>query len=100
MAHFRRPVPKIVWAAKPPGSLDLTYFLRSVVSSSAGAASVADTTSFGVLSFFGEMDIDLDLCNETKGMPGFWEIWEENEREEREDVRGDIAGDIAIVELG
>lgn len=46
------------------------------------------------------MDIDLDLCNETKGMPGFWEIWEENEREEREDVRGDIAGDIAIVELG
>jgi len=31
----------IVWAANPPGSLDLTYFLRSSVSGSASA--VAET---------------------------------------------------------
>lgn len=61
---------------------------------------MADTTSFGVLSFVGEMDIHLDLCNETKGMSGFWETWEENESEERDDVRDDIESAIAIVELG
>lgn len=61
MAHFLRPVPIIVCAAKPPGRRDLTYFLRSAVSTSAGEATVADTTSLGVLkSGTREMDADLD----------------------------------------
>ena len=48
MADFLRPVPKIVCAANPPGSLDFTYIFRSAVSSSsAEAATVAETTSDG-----------------------------------------------------
>ena len=47
MALLRRPVPMMVCAANPPGSLDLTNFLRSSVSGSASA--VAETTREGVL---------------------------------------------------
>ncbi|KAK9165627.1 hypothetical protein Scep_000818 [Stephania cephalantha] len=41
MAHFLRPVPMIVWAANPPGSLDFTYFSRLAVSGSTGEATAA-----------------------------------------------------------
>ena len=52
MAHFRRPVPIIVCAAKPPGSLDLTYFFKPAVFNSSGeptAAAEATTASEWVL---------------------------------------------------
>lgn len=94
MAHFLRPVPIIVCAANPPGSRDLTYFLRFVVSSSAGEATVADITSLGVLRI-GATEMDFGCLNKRKVF-GCWEIWEENEREENEDVREDIERAIVI----
>lgn len=84
MADFRRPVPIIVWAAKPPGSLDFTYFFRSEVSKFSSDATDADTTSGDIRAMWEtEMDFDLGKAR----LFGWWEMREENEREEREDVR-------------
>ena len=86
MAHFLRPVPMIVWAANPPGSLDFTYFFRSAVSTSWGEATVASTVRGrgGVL-----VESESELGRAKERPLGLWEIWDENEREEREEVSED-----------
>ncbi|KAK2452455.1 30S ribosomal protein S9, chloroplastic [Trifolium repens] len=75
-----------VWAAKPPGSLDLTYFLRSAISGSARAMSavVAVTVNEGNL---GEREKVVVLGRKME--VGLREMLEEKESEEREDVRDD-----------
>ncbi|KAD4385514.1 hypothetical protein E3N88_25682 [Mikania micrantha] len=94
MAHFRRPVPISVWAAKPPGSLDLTNFSRFEISKSAvrgSAKAVATTVREGVF-VLGNWDDFRVGASETE--KGFCETCEENEREEKEDVR--VEREIAI----
>lgn len=84
----------IVCAAKPPGSLDLTYFFKSAVSNSSGeatAAAEATTASEEALVRW-EMERELERTKESE--EGLCEIWEENERDESEDVREDM--EIAI----
>jgi hypothetical protein len=85
----------IVWAAKPPGSLDFTYFLRFVVSSSAGGAAEASATREGAVAVTRESENGFGLGKER--LFGLWEIWEENEREERDEVREDKEIDIFVV---
>lgn len=91
MADFRRPVPKSVWAANPPGSVVFTNFLRSSVSDSTAATALAATTRG---ECFLTCDKDIGLAKEREYELGFWEIWEEKERDENEEVREDI--EIAI----
>lgn len=45
MAHFRLPVPIILWAAKPPGSRDLTYFSRLTPSTSSSETEALPATA-------------------------------------------------------
>lgn len=71
MAHLRRPVPKIGWAANPPGSLDLTNFLRSVASDSTGEATVAETRRRAGLE---KSERGRDFERENERVFGFCEI--------------------------
>lgn len=95
MADFLRPVPQIVCAAKPPGSLDLTYFFRLTVSGSspAGARTVAEMASERNL---GTCESETSFGRLTERLFGLEEIWEEKERDESEDEREDT--ETAIVE--
>lgn len=94
IADFLRPVPKIVCAAKPPGSLDFTYILRSAVSnSSEAAATEAETTREGNLA---TCETEMSFGRSKERLFGLEEIWEENERDDNEDVRE--ATETAIVE--
>lgn len=93
MAHLRRPVPKIGWAANPPGSLDLTNFLRSVASDSTGEATVAETRRRAGLE---ESERERDFERENERVFGFCEIWEEKESEDNEEVSEEIEIDILI----
>jgi len=85
----------IVWAAKPPGSLDFTYFLRFVVSSSAWGAAEARATREGAVAVTRESEKGFGRGKER--LFGLWEIWEENEREERDEVSEDKEIDIFVV---
>ena len=78
----------MVWAAKPPGSLDLTSCLRSAVSKSTRdgtAAAEAAMTGVEVL----DKERDLAEVKERAEAWGFWEIWEEKERKATDEARED-----------
>lgn len=96
MAHFLRPVPIMVCAANPPGSLDFTNFFKSAVSTSGSAtAEEAATMRGGNLEALDFKERGLDGAKETDWI-GLWEIWEENEREDKDEVREEIEVAIAI----
>lgn len=100
MAHLRRPVPMIFCAAKPPGSLDFTYFFSSIVSSSAtsaGAATVAVTEREARRADWAGNENN-EFVQEKESVFGPWETWEEKERDEREEARFET--DKAIVAGG
>lgn len=80
MADFRRPVPMIVWAANPPGSLDFTCFLIFSLSSSAGEASAATATAVTAREgFLGTRERESVLVLANERVFGFWEMLEEKE---------------------
>ncbi|EHA8590090.1 hypothetical protein COCNU_scaffold014964G000010 [Cocos nucifera] len=99
IAHFRRPVPMIFWAAKPPGSLDFTYFSKLIPSRSAvvGANTPPATAATAVeeeeatIAEGGFLRrgaaLGLRQIRGRESVCGFEEIWEEKEREEKEEVR-------------
>lgn len=84
MAVFRRPVPIIVWAAKPPGSLDFTYFVRSSVSKFSSVETDADTTREETLA---KCETEMDFERGRERLFGLCDTLEENEREATEDAR-------------
>lgn len=95
MAHLRRPVPMIFWAANPPGSLDLTYFFNSIVSSSAvGAATVAVIEREARRADFAGNGND-EFARVKERVLGLWDTWEENESDEREEARFEIDAIVA-----
>lgn len=107
MAHFRLPVPIILWAAKPPGSRDLTYFSRLTPSTSfsetealpATAPTVVKEEEATTIGF--SRRVEAARGNRTRGKDkaeGLEETEEEEEEEKgREEEKATVrAAEVAI----
>lgn len=100
MAHFRLPVPIILCAANPPGSLDLTYFSNVNPSSNPPEEATTDAVIDGrrLALFLNESEAE-DCGSKRSGRDadvGFWEIWEEKESDANDEARDENVIPVAI----
>lgn len=100
MAHFRLPVPIILCAANPPGSLDFTYLSNVNPSSNPSGEATKDALIDGrrLALFLNVSEAGDCVFKQSARVVGgaFWEICEEKERDANEEARDESDIPVAI----